>query len=81
MSELALNYTETELEIPTSVFVNCPLHGDNFPLVRVSSYCTQCKNWQGFFKRDYQGTDVPFAKQFSIKCGLPVSRQLTEVIE
>lgn len=80
MSEKAAQYIEQEVTIPQSIYVNCPLHGDRYPLVNVQNHCVSCAHFQGFFKQDYKGREVPFSKEFSVKCGLPVSRQITEVI-
>ena len=86
MSETAAQYSEEETEIPDTVYVNCPLHGDDYPLVQVQKYCVGCPHWQGFFRQDYKhvkdrvAQEIPFAKEHSIKCGLPVPRQLVEVI-
>ncbi|PCJ88616.1 MAG: hypothetical protein COA54_02545 [Thiotrichaceae bacterium] len=72
--------SEEEIEITDDLYVNCPVEGDDFPLVRVKNFCAAgCPHWQGFFKVQYDFS-APFEKQHSIKCGFAVSRQLIKVI-
>ena len=79
MSELAAQYNEEEVEIPSSAYTNCPLHG-GYPLVNINKYCVPCSHFHGFFKQKCIGQEVAFSREYSVKCGMPVSRQITEVV-
>jgi len=80
MSEEAAQYDEEEVAIPSTAYTNCPLYGDRYPLVSILKYCAPCGHFQGFFKQKCVGQGVAFSREYSVRCGVPVSRSIVEVV-